>query len=121
SCHACASRRSSDLGVTLVPVGEEGSGTAHLELSSIPAVELAKTLGYLVRYPHGCLEQITSAVFPQLVVEQLGDPGEQEKAAISRNVKAGIQRIKGYQRSDGGLAYWPGASESDEWSTSYAG
>lgn len=107
--------------VTLVPIGEEGSGTAHLELSSIPAVELAKTLGYLVRYPHGCLEQITSTVFPQLVVEQLGDPGEQEKAAISRNVKAGIQRIKGYQRSDGGLAYWPGASESDEWSTSYAG
>ncbi|QEC53300.1 hypothetical protein EDD80_10335 [Anseongella ginsenosidimutans] len=104
-----------------LPVGTAGSREGYLEVSAIPALQLAKHLDYLVRYPHGCLEQVTSSVFPQLVLEQLSDPGEQEKAAIARNVKAGIQRLKGFQRTDGGLAYWPGAKESDEWGTSYAG
>ena len=36
-------------------------------------------------------------------------------------MKAGIAKIQNFQRPDGGFGYWPGASESDEWATSYAG
>lgn len=42
----------------------KASGTARLELSSIPPIDLSRRLEYLVRYPHGCIEQITSGAFP---------------------------------------------------------
>src|SRR5690606_32028189 len=84
-------------------VGTSGTREGYLEVSSIPAVNLSRRLGYLIRYPHGCVEQITSAVFPQLMLEQLTEVSEQEKTAIARNVRAGLDRLKGYQVSGGGL------------------
>ena len=44
-----------------------------LEISSVPAMNLQKRLDYLIEYPHGCIEQTTSSVFPQLVFNQLMD------------------------------------------------
>lgn len=41
---------------------------------------------------------------------------------MKKNVKAGINRIKnGFQNSDGGLGFWPGANESNEWGSNYGG
>ena len=104
-----------------LPVGVAATSTAVMEISSVPAMNLQKRLGYLIDYPHGCIEQTTSAVFPQLVLHQLTDLDDYKKAQIDRNVKAGIAKIQNFQRPDGGFGYWPGASESDEWATSYAG
>jgi uncharacterized protein YfaS (alpha-2-macroglobulin family) len=67
------------------------------------------------------VEQTTSSVFPQLALNQLMDLKESELANIDRNIKAGINRLKGFQTSDGGLSYWPGEGQSDEWGTNYAG
>ncbi|HYH56369.1 MAG TPA: MG2 domain-containing protein, partial [Anseongella sp.] len=94
---------------TFRPAGTSGTSEGYLEISSIPALNLGKRLNYLISYPYGCVEQITSSVFPQLLLEQLSDPGEQEKAAISRNIKAGIHRLRGFQLSSGGLSYWSGS------------
>jgi alpha-2-macroglobulin len=103
------------------PIGVAASSTAVLEISSVPSMNLQKRLNYLIEYPHGCVEQTTSAVFPQLVLNQLTDLDEAKKAKVDRNVKAGIGRLQNFQRPDGGFSYWPGGGESDEWGTSYAG
>ena len=78
-------------------------------------------MDYLIEYPHGCIEQTTSAVFPQLVLNQLTDLDDYRKAQVDKNIKAGIARLQNFQRPDGGFSYWPGEIESDEWGTNYAG
>ncbi|WP_153796133.1 alpha-2-macroglobulin family protein [Foetidibacter luteolus] len=102
-------------------VGDAGSAKAVLEVSSIPAINLEKRLSYLISYPHGCIEQTTSAVFPQLVLNQLMDLDDYNKAMVDRNVRAGIQKLLNFQQSDGGFSYWPGYGGSDEWGSNYAG
>jgi uncharacterized protein YfaS (alpha-2-macroglobulin family) len=106
---------------TFVPFGIEGTGSASIEVSSLPSVNLEKRLNYLIEYPHGCSEQVTSGVFPQLWVKELcgNSSGIAEKA--SANVTAGIQTLVTRQMANGGIALWPGSMEPDRWVTSYAG
>lgn len=101
--------------------GTAGTRKAVLEISSIPPMNLEKQLSYLIQYPHGCVEQTTSGVFPQLYLEQLVDLSPGRKAITERNIRAGINRLKGFQLPDGSMSYWPGEGEADEWSTNYAG
>ncbi|HEY5406285.1 MAG TPA: MG2 domain-containing protein [Ginsengibacter sp.] len=103
------------------PIGTVSSSKATLEISSIPSMNLEKRLDYLIEYPYGCIEQTTSAVFPQLVLNQLTDLSDYRKAQIDKNIKAGIEALRNFQRNDGGFSYWPGGPESDEWGTNYAG
>lgn len=92
-----------------------------VEISSLPALNLQRSLDYLIRYPHDGLEQITSAVFPQVFLERLMPLSDEERQQIHRNVNTGIQRIRGYALPDGGFGYWPGASQADEWISNYTG
>ncbi len=106
---------------TASPIGVAATSTATVEISSVPSMNLQKRLNYLIEYPHGCIEQTTSAVFPQLVLNQLTDLDDYKKAQVDKNVKAGISKLQNFQRPDGGFSYWPGGNESDEWGTSYGG
>ncbi len=106
---------------TAEPFGIAGSNSALLEVSNIPPVNLGSRLRYLIQYPYGCVEQTTSAVFPQLFVESVKVLTDPEKTNIQRNVNAGIQKLKDFAMPDGGFSYWPGADQSDVWGTSYAG
>jgi len=103
------------------PVGMVGTNTATLEISAIPPINLDKRLNYLIHYPYGCIEQTTSSVFPQLTLGDMLDLSPQRKAEIENNIKAGIQRIKQFQTSEGGLSYWPGENYASEWGTNYGG
>lgn len=106
---------------TVAMIGDAQSSKATLEISSIPAINLQKRLTYLITYPHGCIEQTTSAVFPQLVLHQLMDLSDRQKSEIDRNIKAALQRYNNFQQSDGGFSYWPNEGNSDEWGSNYAG
>ena len=106
---------------TALPIGLLSSAKAVLEISSVPALNLEKRLDFLIEYPHGCIEQTTSAIFPQLVLNQLTDLNDYRKAQVERNIKSGIIRIGNFQTHEGGFSYWPGERESDEWGTNYAG
>ena len=106
---------------TVAMIGEGNGSKAVLEVSSIPAINLQKRLSYLVQYPHGCIEQTTSAVFPQLVLGQLLELNEQQKKDIDTHVKAAIRKLQNFQAPDGGFSYWPGYGNSDEWGTNYGG
>ncbi|MFT3679020.1 MAG: MG2 domain-containing protein [Ferruginibacter sp.] len=102
-------------------IGSPATSTAVVEISSVPPMNLQKRLDYLIQYPHGCIEQTTSAVFPQLVLNQLTDLDDYKKAQVDKNVKSGILRLQNFQRPDGGFSYWPGMTESDPWGSNYAG
>ncbi|HNH22538.1 MAG TPA: hypothetical protein PLY26_10355, partial [Ferruginibacter sp.] len=77
-------------------IGVAFTSTAMVEISSIPAMNLQKRLSYLIEYPHGCIEQTTSAVFPQLVLNQLMDLDDYKKAQIEKNIRAGINRLQNF-------------------------
>ena len=103
------------------PIGMKGSNSGVIELSSVKPMNLGERLNYVIRYPHGCLEQTTSAAFPQLYVNNLIDISGKQKKEIDKNVKAAIKKLRKFQLGDGGFAYWPGALESSEWGSNYAG
>ncbi|MFC1743871.1 MG2 domain-containing protein [Candidatus Riflebacteria bacterium] len=93
-------------------------------ISSLPDIRLLSGLNYLVRYPHGCIEQTTSKVFPQLYVGrilQLIDKNKNNSNRITRNVNHGIQRIADMATTDGGFSSWPGGENSYTYGTVYAG
>lgn len=106
---------------TVTPFGMEGSNQASVELSGMPPLNLGKRLEYLMSYPHGCVEQVTSAVFPQLYLPLLSDLSKAEQEKVSQNIQRGIEKLQRFQTSGGGFGYWPGNSASDPWSSCYAG
>jgi uncharacterized protein YfaS (alpha-2-macroglobulin family) len=101
--------------------GMSGTNTAVMELSRLPPVNLEGRLEYLVRYPHGCVEQTTSAVFPQLYLDKVLELNSVKINEIRSNIRAGIERLGTFQIPDGGFAYWPGGESADDWASSYAG
>ncbi len=106
---------------SVVPVGVAGTNAAVLEVSSIPPINLGSRLKYLIEYPHGCIEQTTSAAFPQLYLDAVKALTDAEKSRTKYNVTKAIERIKMFTTRDGGFAYWPGNQDADSWGTSYAG
>ena len=107
--------------ISFEPFGTPGTREAALELSTLPPMDLIGRLDYLIRYPHGCVEQTTSAAFPQLYLGDIMDLNYERKRDIEANIKKAIKRLGSYQAPGGGLSYWPGGSTADDWGTSYAG
>ena len=101
--------------------GVIGSNKAELEISTLPPMNFTRRLQYLIQYPHGCVEQTTSSVFPQLFLADIFDMTAQKKQEIQKNVQAGIDRLGKFQTSDGGMGYWIGDRNPNDWGTSYAG
>ncbi len=101
--------------------GDPGTNTAIVEFSTLPPMDFSKRLQYLIRYPHGCVEQTTSSVFPQLFLNDILDLKYEEKLKIQANIKQGIKRLGSFQRPNGGLSYWIGENDTNDWGTSYAG
>ena len=101
--------------------GLPATNTGRVELSRFPPLNLEKRLDYLVRYPHGCVEQTTSAAFPQLYLDKILSLEGNRAAEIRTNVNAGIERLSGFQTANGGFSYWPGGGDDNDWGSTYAG
>ncbi len=101
--------------------GIEGTNSAVMELSVIPSIGLDKRLAYLIQYPHGCIEQTTSSVFPQLYVSNVTDISDSVQQQIAFNIKKAIRRIQLFQTAEGGFSYWPGEGSNSEFGSNYAG
>ncbi|OIQ29274.1 MAG: hypothetical protein BM564_06130 [Bacteroidetes bacterium MedPE-SWsnd-G2] len=101
--------------------GETGSNTAILEFSTLPPIDFTRRLEYLIRYPHGCVEQTTSSVFPQLFMGDIFDLPSNKLNAINNNIKKGIARLSHFQLPDGSMSYWMGENRTSDWGTTYAG
>ena len=100
--------------------GIDGTNRVMLELSTIVPIDLERRLGSLINYPHGCLEQIVSSAFPQLYLSHFNELSETQARNVEKNVRDAITRIRQFQTPGGGLAYWPGRAEINNWSNIYA-
>ncbi|HIA05102.1 MAG TPA: hypothetical protein EYN71_00015, partial [Flavobacteriales bacterium] len=103
-------------------VGMAGTNKGSIEVSRMPPIKIGERLEYLIRYPHGCIEQTTSSVFPQVYLDKIIDLPSERKAEIQENIIAGIDRLKLFQISTGGFSYWPNEYETaSDWGSNYAG
>ncbi|AOW21132.1 alpha-2-macroglobulin family protein [Urechidicola croceus] len=101
--------------------GVDGTNSATVEFSTLPPMDFTGRLQYLIRYPHGCVEQTTSSVFPQLYLSDIFDLTTDKKQEMQENVKKGIEKLGHFQTPSGGLSYWRGQNTANDWGTSYAG
>ena len=94
---------------------------ATLELSRLPSVNFSRNMDYLLEYPHGCTEQITSQAFPILYIEEFTTLNEEDKRRMTAKVDEVIRVLSSRQLGDGGFMFWYGNNYSSEWATTYAG
>jgi len=68
-------------------------------------------LDYLTGYPWGCTEQTMSSFLPDLIVAQAVDKlhlkSPIDRATLNDMVRAGLDRLYGFQHDDGGWGWWP--------------
>ena len=111
----------------LVPPDDihEDVGGLTVGISSTAMVGLSEGLGYLVRYPHGCLEQTVSKALPLVamsdLVEAFGiEVGTREGAGIPEMVQFAVDKVQRMQRGSGGFSYWSSASAIHAYASVYA-
>ena len=98
---------------------------ATLRIEVAPSIldDVVATLGWLVQYPHGCVEQTMSRFLPTLKVDQVlrrtGIERPELQSKIPGYVRAGVRRLLQLQRSDGGWG-WQAGGGAHEIMTSYA-
>lgn len=100
-----------------------GGAAAKLVVSKSPIIQFADDLEYLINYPHGCVEQITSSVFPQIYYADLVKDiygKDNQDINPSYNVQQGINILQSMQMYNGALMYWPGGGYESWWGTIYA-
>jgi len=106
--------------ISYKPFGMAGTREAYLSLSSGIDVAFEPLADKLIKYPHGCLEQSVSSVFPQIYLHKMGLLSETQAMEFRQNLKALIQKLRQMQTSSGGFVYWPGYNSPNFWGTSYA-
>lgn len=99
--------------------GISGTNEAWLELSHLPPIDLSWQMSMLIKYPHGCAEQITSRLFPQLFLPDAVKLTAEELAEIRTNLRDGIEKLWQFQTVRGGFAFWPGLSDENSWLSAY--
>lgn len=109
----------------IAPHGMPGTNQVTLEVSAIPPLNLERRLNFLITYPYGCLEQTTSAAFPQLFLSSLVEMDPADRSRAEANVRAAIERLRSFQHPDGAFSYWPGGefvitNGYHHWSAIYA-
>src|SRR5690606_40283287 len=87
----------------LTPHGMAGTNQTVVEVSTLPPLNLEKRLDYLINYPHGCLEQIVSGVFPQLRLPDLVNLSDGQAAEVEKNVRGAINKLARFQQSNAGF------------------
>lgn len=100
--------------------GVAGSNTASLDLSTFPSLNLSSRLDFLINYPYGCLEQTISTVFPQVFLSDVTSLNKNAKDDIAANIKVAMNKLSFFLTPEGGLTYWPGTNNEDQYCTSYA-
>ncbi|MDX2152030.1 MAG: alpha-2-macroglobulin family protein [Bryobacteraceae bacterium] len=95
-----------------------------LEISVTPSIAgtLFGALEYLTGFPYGCVEQTMSSFVPNIVVSQtlqgLNLKSKVDPAELRKMVRAGVERLQGFQHEDGGWGWWT-SDESHPFMTPY--
>jgi len=105
----------------LKPHGMQGTNHAKVEVSAGLPMNLNDRLSYLIRYPHGCLEQTTSAIFPQLYLPKILSLSKQKNLEIEKNMHTALTKLRQFQTGQGSFMYWPGSGNINDWAGTYVG
>ncbi len=101
----------------------ENTAEFSLTISNFPAMQFARSLQYLLRYPHGCIEQTTSRLFPLLYFKDLARTAEPEifeKNSADYYINEGIQKLEVSQLETGAFSFWPNGDYANPWASIYA-
>ncbi len=103
------------------PNGMLGTNQSYLEISRVPDFNISNRLDYLIRYPHGCLEQTTSKLFPQVFLKGLIPLTDKQQKDLDFHIREGIHKLSTFQQATGAFNYWPNGNYYNTWSNNYAG
>lgn len=99
--------------------------TANMNLTVSPSLAstILTSLDELAGYPYGCVEQTMSRFLPTVVVasafKELNAPiSEATERNLPKMVETGLNRLYGFQHSDGGWGWWRNDA-SDPFMTAY--
>jgi uncharacterized protein YfaS (alpha-2-macroglobulin family) len=106
-----------------LPAGADDTArTLRIEAAPSVAASLFGALDYLTGYPYGCTEQTMSRFLPTVIVAHtLKDVKTASIKAdndIGNKVRKGLDRLYGFQHSDGGWGWWKDDA-SDPFMTAY--
>ena len=101
---------------------QPGSRSLSVRLSPSIAGSLFGALDYLTSFPYGCVEQTMSSFLPniavQAAVKDLGIKTDIDAAALQTKIRAGLDRLYGFQHPDGGWGWWE-TDDSHPFMTAY--
>ncbi len=101
-----------------------GTGITTIAVAANPAAQFGAALPYLLRYPYGCLEQITSRSFPLVYFGDLAQklaPGEFAAGDADYFINSGLDYVNTLFRPGAGFFTWPGRNQANinAWATTY--
>ena len=112
-----------EVSFTISPDWIKGTERFHLTVSPFPTIKFGQSLRFLLRYPHGCVEQTTSRVFPLIYFSDIAkvvEPSLFSDRSANYYIEEGINKLKSMQMSNGAFSYWPGGDYESEWGSIYA-
>jgi uncharacterized protein YfaS (alpha-2-macroglobulin family) len=103
----------------------EGTSRTRLTVSPLPIARFGPALTYLLRYPYGCLEQITSRTLPLLYLPELASALAPETIGAHDAdyfVNSALDRMLASAMTTGQFHAWPGygAQPASDWVQVYA-
>lgn len=88
------------------------AGTRGLKITVAPSIAgtVFDALDWLTSYPWGCTEQTMSSFLPDVVVAHALDTlklkSPVDRTVLNDQVKAGLEKLYGFQHEDGGWGWW---------------
>jgi hypothetical protein len=101
----------------------KGAIHARLNISTTPWPRLAPALRYLMRYPYGCLEQVSSGIIPLAGMRNLIREGKlpgYSLVDVDKYLEGGLNKLMKMQKPSGGFSYWTSEYSESWWGTQYA-
>ncbi|AJQ97028.1 Ig-like domain-containing protein [Gynuella sunshinyii] len=109
--------------IQIPKVFKPGTEVQALRVAPAGLLEFAGSLKYLLNYPHGCLEQTTSKLFPLLYFEEFAKSADFYDFRTSTPryyLRQGITSIERMQLDNGYFSYWGGSDEVNNYAFLYA-
>lgn len=117
---ALVGQGSTTFALKLAEDADKQKGKITLTLAPTLIGPIISGMKYLVGYPYGCVEQITSRLVPALMVKT--NPQLFQEAVSGKNVdqliQQGLNRLSSMQHPDGGFSWWS-SGQSNHFVTAY--
>lgn len=80
------------------------------------ALQMFEDLERLRREPHGCFEQLSSTVYPNIFIldylKSVNKITSEDEKTVTKNMKMGFQKMLSYRQKDGGFGYFNSTQSS---------